>query len=277
MKNVLIYLLLVSTVLLSFMLYQTTERKYEVENKYEKTLDEIKMEIIKNSSLELVIDNLNSEITLNKIQYTSTIKEIVEVVQITDSYLFIGGFSEEDTDDFNLKKYEDMLTLNTSLSELLHNTENFFDERVKYIEKTPSVWPIENIDDIRISSPFGDRYSPFSGKKTFHNGIDLVAPAYTKIKATAEGVVVQNWIMHPIYGKLVIVEHANGIRTWYAHMSKVWVHEGDRIKKGASIGRIGNTGVSTGRHLHYSVERNGKFVDPTEYLRYKQEILTKKE
>ncbi len=220
-------------------------------------------------SLNTQIVMLNQEKEDNLNHYTETIIKIVENVKITDSYLFSGGFSDEPSSSFSLKSYEDMLTLNNDFSSMLQDLNNFFDDRSDYYSELPNVWPLFSTSKIAISSPFGDRFNPFTGKisLTPHSGIDLVTTFGDAVIATADGYIRDNWIMHWKFGRWVVIQHKNNIETHYAHMSKVIVHEGDWVKKGQVIGYLGNSGMSTGPHLHYGVCKDGVFVDPINFLR----------
>jgi murein DD-endopeptidase MepM/ murein hydrolase activator NlpD len=119
--------------------------------------------------------------------------------------------------------------------------------------------------DVSVSSPFGYRPDPFLGRPALHPGIDLVQSYGAEIKATAAGRVVHAGWMGG-YGNMVEIDHGNGIATRYGHMSEVLVAEGDEVKPGAVLGRIGSTGRSTGPHLHYEVRLDGEPVDPARFL-----------
>lgn len=126
----------------------------------------------------------------------------------------------------------------------------------------PSLWPVDG----RLMSHFGRRSDPFSGEGAFHAGVDISAPRGTPIKAAADGVVsTAEW--GGAYGRLVVLDHGNGIQTYYAHMSRIEVLEGQWIRRGEFIGRAGATGRATSAHLHYEVRRGGIPVNPHTYLR----------
>ncbi len=226
-------------------------------------------------ALETSRESLETQITENNNYYTETIKEIVKTVQVTDSYLFVGGLSQEETAKWNIEKYEEILTMKSGLDEMLSDTSTFFSNREKYLNEMPNIWPLQFSNEISLKSAYGDRYSPITGKWHFHNGIDLFSAVGAKIIATADGIIRDNWIMHNQYGRWVVIDHSNGLETWYAHMSKVFVREGQKVKKGDVIGIIGSSGASTGIHIHYSIKKNGEFIDPILYIRDKN--LTKKE
>ena len=128
---------------------------------------------------------------------------------------------------------------------------------------TPSRWPTWG----NFTSYFGWRRDPFTGARSFHNGIDIGDRGIygRPIYATGTGKVTHASYLGT-YGKLVIISHGYGFETYYAHQSKIKVQVGDVVKGGAIIGYVGNTGSSTAPHLHYEVHRWGKVVDPTNYL-----------
>jgi murein DD-endopeptidase MepM/ murein hydrolase activator NlpD len=116
-----------------------------------------------------------------------------------------------------------------------------------------------------VSSPFGYRPDPFLGRPALHPGVDLVQTFGAEIYSTAAGRVVHAGPFGG-YGNMVEVDHGNGLATRYGHMSEVLVTEGQEVKAGAVLGRIGSTGRSTGPHLHYEVRVNEEPVDPERFL-----------
>lgn len=117
-----------------------------------------------------------------------------------------------------------------------------------------------------LTSDFGNRSDPFTGKPAYHNGLDIGAKYGTPIIAAAEGKVIQASDKKNGYGKCVIIEHASGFRTMYAHASSLNVKVGQYVKAGQVIAKVGSTGRSTGPHLHFSVIINGDYVDPNLYF-----------
>lgn len=132
-------------------------------------------------------------------------------------------------------------------------------------------WPM---DDFNVSGEYGcssfSWYAPGNGCANYHNGIDMVAPYGAKVRAAGAGTVVYvgwNWADGADPAWIVVVAHSSSLRTWYAHMQpKRPVSVGDTVSKGQVIGYEGNTGRSTGAHLHWGVERNGNFVNPRLFL-----------
>jgi murein DD-endopeptidase MepM/ murein hydrolase activator NlpD len=121
------------------------------------------------------------------------------------------------------------------------------------------------VGEASVSSPFGYRADPFLGRPALHPGVDLIQPPGSEIKATAIGRVVHAGPMGG-YGNCVEIDHGNGVATRYGHMMEVVVTEGQMVKAGDTIGRIGSTGRSTGPHLHYEVRVDGEPVDPERFL-----------
>jgi murein DD-endopeptidase MepM/ murein hydrolase activator NlpD len=117
----------------------------------------------------------------------------------------------------------------------------------------------------RITSSFGERIDPFMGEGAFHDGIDIGVGYGTPVHVTADGLVVFAGIENG-YGRTVIVDHGHGIRTLYAHMSSLAVTVGQRIDRGEVVGYVGDSGRSTGPHLHYEVRVNRSPVNPYRYL-----------
>jgi len=117
----------------------------------------------------------------------------------------------------------------------------------------------------RLTSRFGYRSDPFTGVRTFHTGIDLAAPTGTPVKATLEGRVATTGYS-TVFGNYIIITHDAGYQSLYGHLSKIGVDRGQRVAQGAVIGRVGNTGYSTGSHLHLSLYKNGKMINPFSVL-----------
>ncbi len=116
----------------------------------------------------------------------------------------------------------------------------------------------------RYTSSFGWRRHPIHGGRSFHDGQDIAAPSGTTIRAAADGTVVHSGWKGP-YGRCVMVAHGSGYVTLYGHCSATLVNVGQRVRQGQPIGRVGSTGWSTGPHLHWSVYRNGKAVNPLSF------------
>lgn len=116
-----------------------------------------------------------------------------------------------------------------------------------------------------IGSPFGSRIHPITGKEEFHEGIDIEAANGSPIKAALDGVVTEA-AANPSYGKYLKIKHANGIVTVYAHCSRLIAEKGQSVKQGDIIAMIGSTGASVGAHLHFEIWKDGKALNPMDYL-----------
>lgn len=126
------------------------------------------------------------------------------------------------------------------------------------------IYPIKAV--YRISSSFGARKDPFTGKESYHKGQDFACPTGTAIYASMGGTVIfsgESWL----YGKHIIIDHGNGYQTLYAHMSKIIASKGTYVTQGTRIGLVGNTGYSTGPHLHFTVYKNGNPINPMSVLK----------
>jgi murein DD-endopeptidase MepM/ murein hydrolase activator NlpD len=126
---------------------------------------------------------------------------------------------------------------------------------------TPSIWPVRGF----VTSGFGRRRAPLGGSSSFHSGIDISNRIGTSIHAPARGAVTFSG-PDGAYGISIILDHGNGISTRYAHLSRALVKVGGYVQRGDVIGLLGNTGRSTGPHLHYEVILNGTPVDPMRYI-----------
>jgi murein DD-endopeptidase MepM/ murein hydrolase activator NlpD len=121
------------------------------------------------------------------------------------------------------------------------------------------------VDGGWLSSSFGWRIDPFTGQRSFHEGLDFPSEAGTPIAAAASGKVIFADV-HPQYGKMVEIDHGNGLVTRYAHASRLFVKEGDLVVRGQKIATVGATGRATGPHLHFEVRLNGVPQNPARFL-----------
>jgi len=144
-----------------------------------------------------------------------------------------------------------------SLEGLVGQLEN---KREKLVSM-PSIWPAKGW----LTSRFGSRVSPFTGRRQQHNGIDIAAASGTSIYAPARGRVIFAGRKGPL-GNSLVIDHGFGVKTTYGHTKEFHVSTGDTVERGQEIASIGSTGRSTGPHLHYVVEVGGKSRDPLDYI-----------
>ena len=139
------------------------------------------------------------------------------------------------------------------------------EDQQNLLASTPTIRPVSPRADSWITSRFGNRISPFTKKKEMHKGYDIAANVGTPILATADGVVtfVGN---RGLYGKMIVVDHGHGVITRYGHCNKVLKKRGEKVSRWDTIALVGNTGRSTGPHVHYEVLLNGIPVNPEKYI-----------
>jgi murein DD-endopeptidase MepM/ murein hydrolase activator NlpD len=137
------------------------------------------------------------------------------------------------------------------------------DERLASI---PSIQPVSNKDLKRLASGFGWRIDPVYRTPRMHWGLDFTAPVGTEVYSTGDGVVEEIETLAWGYGKNIVINHGFGYKTRYAHLSAFKVKVGQKVTRGQVIGLVGNTGKSTGAHLHYEVEKDGVKVNPMSYF-----------
>jgi murein DD-endopeptidase MepM/ murein hydrolase activator NlpD len=126
---------------------------------------------------------------------------------------------------------------------------------------TPAGWPVPG----HVSSSYGYRIHPVREERLLHTGLDISIPSGNEVKATADGVVsFAGWTQAG--GIVVVLEHGHGFRTAYAHNGKALVRVGQRVARDESVALSGSTGVSTGPHVHYEVWKNGRHVDPADFI-----------
>ena len=153
---------------------------------------------------------------------------------------------------------EDANDREKSFNEIL----TFLHEQKSILAATPSIWPVKGW----VTSKFGVRESPFRSGVEFHKGLDIATRFGKEIVAPADGLVIVS-AHDPQDGNFIKIDHGRGLATGFAHLSRIAVKQGMRVKKGDIIGYVGDTGRSTGSHLHYSVFVNNVPVNPRKYLK----------
>lgn len=136
-----------------------------------------------------------------------------------------------------------------------------FQQQRSRLASTPSIWPVRGW----MTSGFGQRISPFTGRRVLHTGIDIATRKGAIVLAPADGLVSRVTTEYD-FGKLVEIDHGHGVVTRFGHNSKILVRPGQQVRRGEPIARVGNTGRSTGPHLHYEVRLNGAPVNPKRYI-----------
>jgi len=212
--------------------------------------------------------------TLSK--FEDKVRVIADIKQTSDSsgLIGIGGIPREELDpDIPLEKKHNnlMREMHQQINQTalaakkqaldFKNLIKLLEEKKNLLASTPSIKPVEGW----ITSKFGYRTSPFTGQKEFHSGIDISNKKGTKILATANGKI--SYAARKMYiGNLVVIDHGHGRLTRYGHLEKILVKRGQQVKRGDVIALLGNTGQSTGPHVHYEVKIDGTPVNPLNYI-----------
>jgi murein DD-endopeptidase MepM/ murein hydrolase activator NlpD len=148
------------------------------------------------------------------------------------------------------KSFDDVVKMSKNREQMLH--------------AVPAIQPVSNKDLRQTASGYGWRVDPVYGTRKFHSGMDFSANQGTDVYATGDGTVIQaGW--EGLYGNMVVISHGFGYVTKYAHLSSIKVQRGKKVVRGEVIGAVGNTGKSTGPHLHYEVHYKGQVMNPVNY------------
>lgn len=254
------------------LLVETLQIKNDEINNLNIITDQQKAEIeeLKNTS-KMVMDKLSQLYALeNKVRNMVGLKNVAKENNLlkvsrsfdrTNSYIGGSGFYSDLTNDKSVDEITNLIDLQKD------NYDNFIKElekQLKYLECRPDKWPVSG----RITSKFGYRIHPISGKRQFHDGLDIANDSGTKIVAAGSGIVTYSgW--NGGYGRVIIISHGYGYKSVYAHNRKNLVAVGERVKKGQVIAELGNTGRSTGPHLHFEVYYKGNKIDPLKILKSK--------
>ena len=175
-----------------------------------------------------------------------------------------GPFINENLTSGDIHKVLTHLLGKVEKREIFYNKKEAFLLKQSVLNETlPTLYPVEVP---YTSSSFGWRRDPFLGVRAFHSGLDFSAAHGEKIMATGAGIVTMV-AKEKNYGNVLKIKHGDGLETRYAHCSKILVKKGDIIEKNQVIALVGNTGRSTGPHLHYEIRLNGRALDPRQYLK----------
>lgn len=209
-------------------------------------------------------------------KFEDKVRLIADIKQTSDSsgLIGIGGIPKDELDpDIPLEQkhnnliremHQQVTQTNQAAKKQALDFENLIrglEQKRNLLAATPSIKPADGW----ITSRFGYRESPFTGRREFHAGLDISNRSGTKVIATANGRV--SFAAAKMYiGKLVVIDHGHGRVTKYGHLKKIMVKPGQQVKRGDVIALLGNTGRSTGPHVHYEVRINGTPVNPLKYI-----------
>ncbi|MEQ3654695.1 MAG: M23 family metallopeptidase [Dokdonia sp.] len=164
----------------------------------------------------------------------------------------------------NAKKIDKISKQLVIQSKSLDEIVQLAEEKEELLKTIPAIQPVQNEDLTRVASGYGMRMHPILKYRRMHNGMDFTANIGTPIYATGDGTVTKVGLGSG-YGRMVIIEHGFGYKTYYAHMSKYNTKVGRKVKRGEIIGYVGNSGLSAGPHLHYEVWKNGRVMNPVNF------------
>lgn len=196
-------------------------------------------------------------------------KKIAASLGLERSYLLTKQWSDLARRSFALSsdyakfdfKYAQIKDVVSAIEGNIHRLDQFLLDKESFLNSTPTILPAEGW----ITSYFGQRMSPWAGRLKMHEGLDVGAPYGTPVVAPADGIVTFSGEKAG-FGKFVQVDHGYGMETIYAHNQSLHVRSGQKVKRGTLLSAVGNTGHSTGPHLHYEVRVNGIAVDPLYFI-----------
>ncbi len=214
----------------------------------------------------LVIDLDEIHQQLNSLAETEArVRQLADLDNVPQEIpIAIGGLSEAKSIDSvsEIQRQINRLQVDIELRrQSQEDVRNLLNDQVSLSRATPKGWPTKGW----LTSYFGMRKSPFTGRRVMHEGLDIAANTGTPVTATADGIVARISYSSG-YGKMVVIDHGYGYRTIFGHNSKILVKVGQKIKRGDIIAKVGNTGRSTGSHLHYELRLNGVPIDPRKTL-----------
>jgi len=208
-----------------------------------------------------------------KEQYRSSVKDLVELLYNKDTYLGIGGSDisliPESDESALLQIKNTVLTMEDDLRMLL-NVKQYLEARKTFSDNFPFIWPTNKGGVPATSSTYGLRENKeiYPGKEGIHlhTGFDIPGELNDDIIATADGIVLTIKRNDSNLGNYIVIEHQYGFTTIYGHLNSILVVKGQQIKRGDLIGKMGNTGISTGVHLHYEIRKDDISIDPRTFL-----------
>lgn len=230
---------------------------------------ENKVQKIQIQSFSSSIDDLKDQV-IRLVEFDRKLRVMTDIGPPTGSVssFGIGGSEDRNPNGTRLHRQDSMRRDLELLRSRVISQEKSYQELEEVVQdrhslwaSTPSIWPTSGW----LSSSFGKRVSPFTGRLSNHNGIDISARPGTPIIAPASGVVSSSRF-NGGFGRFLKLNHGFGIVTQYGHLSKTAVKVGQKVKRGDIIAYVGNTGLSTGPHLHYEVSVNKVSIDPMRYI-----------
>jgi murein DD-endopeptidase MepM/ murein hydrolase activator NlpD len=214
--------------------------------------------------------------TLDRVErFDAKLRTAVTQLQDPERNLAIGPVGNADPDaaipgpapaaEANLSalpgKLSSLETETSRQEQSLRELQEYFDDQRSLLASTPSIWPTRGW----VTSDFGTRLDPYSAERKMHQGMDVATPHGQPVQTPSDGSVVFIGTEGG-YGKVLVIDHGYGVKTRYGHLSEIHVRLGDRVNRGDKVASVGNTGRSTGPHLHYEVRVNGIPENPRKFI-----------
>jgi murein DD-endopeptidase MepM/ murein hydrolase activator NlpD len=168
---------------------------------------------------------------------------------------------QADTDPDLLKQLDELDKKVKAQEHESRELKSYFEDQQALLASAPSIWPVRGW----VTSDFSVRLDPYTGERTLHDGMDIATALGTPVRAPADGTVVFAGIEGG-YGHVLVLDHGYGLKTRYGHLSRIDVKTGDKVHRGDFVAAVGNTGRSTGPHLHYEVRVNGVADNPRKFI-----------
>jgi murein DD-endopeptidase MepM/ murein hydrolase activator NlpD len=221
-----------------------------------------------NSRFETSIQDLESKLQ----DYQARIHKLAIVAGVSDltptTEPGLGGVDRQpmrapgaEGPDPRFGNLEELAGQAQSIEQSMSLLQQSFDDRRLRLSNMPTIAPVKGI----VTSGFGNRRDPFTGRLSFHEGLDIVAPTGKEVHATGDGIVTKAG-MESGYGRVVYVSHGFGVTSVFGHLSGFKVEQGQKVKRGQVVGFVGSSGRSTGNHLHYEVRLDGQSTNPQAYI-----------
>ncbi len=234
------------------------------------SFDRSRLEQVRTENTDLRAVNQGFETSIRDLE-----KQVADYQQRIHKLAIVAGLSElspsaeagiggTDPFDSDVDTGIQMVALEGTLAEMsagMQLLEHKFDERHLLISAKPAVTPVRGL----FTSGFGYRSDPFTGRRAFHRGIDIVAPAGKEVYATGDGIVTRAGRAQGL-GNAVFISHGFGYSTRYGHMSRIISRVGQKVKRGDVIGLVGSSGRATGTHVHYEVHVDGRAANPLGFI-----------
>lgn len=229
------------------------------------------------TGLQNELDELNNQLAQLEHRDNDIYRAVFEAQPIPDSIRLGKDYSKSNPDLLafantntlleNMRKSVDHMRRRLKVQGNSYDTlQKLVETKERMLGAIPAIQPVSNRTLDRVASGFGYRIDPIYKTPKMHTGIDFTAATGTPVYATGDGAVREAGYDNGGYGNNVLINHGYGYQTLYAHMKKVKVRVGDRVRRGEVIGWIGSTGKSTGPHLHYEVIKGGEKIDPIHFF-----------